>query len=214
MVFKDRIDAGKLLAQQLLEYKDKPEVIVLGLPRGGVVTAFEIAKILDVPLDIVVPRKIGAPFNPELAVAAIAEDGSIIINDQLMNNLGLQLDDLQDLITTEKQEAARRMKLYRRGRPPLELAGKTVILVDDGIATGATMRAAISSVRSRGVKSIVVAVPVAPPDAIEEIRSEVEDLVCLFMTENFLGIGDFYDEFPQTEDQEVIDLMAKAKKPA
>ncbi len=213
MVFKDRIDAGKLLAQQLLEYKDKPEVIVLGLPRGGVVTAFEIAKILDVPLDIVVPRKIGAPFNPELAVAAIAEDGSIIINDQLMNNLGLQLDDLQDLITTEKQEAARRMKLYRRGRPPLELAGKTVILVDDGIATGATMRAAISSVRSRGVKSIVVAVPVAPPDAIEEIRSEVEDLVCLFMTENFLGIGDFYDEFPQTEDQEVIDLMAKAKKP-
>lgn len=213
MVFKDRVDAGKLLAQQLLEYKDKPEVIVLGLPRGGVVTAFEIAKILDVPLDIVVPRKIGAPLNPELAVAAIAEDGSIIINDQLMNNLGLQLDDLQDLITTEKQEAARRMKLYRIGRPPLELAGKTVILVDDGIATGATMRAAISSVRSRGAKSIVVAVPVAPPDAIEEIRSEVEDLVCLFMTENFLGIGDFYDEFSQTKDQEVIDLMAKAKQP-
>ena len=213
MLFRDRVDAGHQLAQQLIDYKGKPETIVLGLPRGGVVTAYEVAQVLDLPLDIVVPRKIGAPHNPELAVAAIAEDGSIIINDQLMNSLGLQLDDLHDLIKTEKNEAARRMKLYRAGRPPLELAGKTVILVDDGIATGATMRAAIASARSRGAKSIVVAVPVAPPESVDEIRPEVDKFICLFVPELFLGVGDFYEKFPQTEDQEVIDLMTRSKQP-
>ena len=213
MLFRDRVDAGKQLAQRLIAYKDNPETIVLGLPRGGIVTAFEVAKILDLPLDIVVPRKIGAPNNPELAVAAIAEDGSIVINDQLMNDLGLQLDDLRNLIAQEKKEAARRMNLYRAGRKPLELAGKTVLLVDDGIATGATMRAAITSVRSRGAKTIVVAVPVAPSEALDEIRSEVDDLICLSAPELFLGVGGFYGEFAQTEDQEVIDLMAQSKQP-
>ena len=212
MMFKNRIDAGRLLAQRLIEYKDNPEVIVLGLPRGGVVTAYEIAYALNVPLDIVVPRKIGAPQNQELAVAAIAEDGSLIINDELMNYLGLQLDDLQNLIEKEKQESARRMNLYRAGREPLELAGKIVILVDDGIATGATMRAALLSVRSRGAKSIVVAVPVASAQALEDIRSEVDDLVCLLMPEQFFGVGGFYEDFPQIKDQEVIDLMQKSIK--
>jgi putative phosphoribosyl transferase len=212
-MFKDRVDAAKLLAQQLLEYKDKPETIVLGLPRGGVVTAYEVAQILRLPLDIVVPRKIGAPQNQELAVAAIAEDGSLIINDQLMNYLGLQLDDLQNLIEKEKQESARRMKLYRAGRPPLELAGKTVILVDDGMATGATMRAALMSARSRGAKSIIVAVPVAPAEVLDEIRTEVDVLMCLSSPEQFFGVGGFYEHFPQVQDQEVIDLMQKSLKP-
>lgn len=212
MLFRDRVDAGKQLAQRLIGYKDKPETIVLGLPRGGVVTAYEVARILDLPLDIIVSRKIGAPHNQELAVAAIAEDGSIIINDQLMNDLGLQLDDLQNLISKEKKEAARRMKLYRADRKPLELAGKTVILVDDGIATGATMRAAITSVRSRGAKSIIVAVPVAPAESLDEIRSEVDDLICLSAPELFFGVGGFYEEFSQTEDQEVVDLMARSKQ--
>ena len=211
-MFKNRIDAGRLLAQRLIEYKDNQEVIVLGLPRGGVVTAYEIAYALNVPLDIVVPRKIGAPQNQELAVAAIAEDGSLIINDELMNYLGLQLDDLQNLIEKEKQESARRMNLYRAGREPLELAGKIVILVDDGIATGATMRAALLSVRSRGAKSIVVAVPVASAQALEDIRSEVDDLVYLLMPEQFFGVGGFYEDFPQIKDQEVIDLMQKSIK--
>ena len=212
MLFRDRSDAGKKLAQRLLKYKDKPETIVLGLPRGGVVTGYEVAKLLDLPLDIVVPRKVGFPDNPELALAAIAEDGSIIINDQLMNDLGLQLNDLQDLIAKEKKEAARRMKLYRAGRPPLELAGKKVILVDDGVATGATMRAAISSVRSRGARSIIVAIPVAPSEVLDEIRSEVDDLICLLVPDQFFGVGGFYESFPQTEDQEVIDLMAQSKQ--
>lgn len=212
MLFRDRVDAGKQLAQRLTSYKDNPETVVLGLPRGGVVPAYEVAKALDLPLDIVVPRKIGAPHNPELAVAAIAEDGSIIINDQLMNDLGLQLDDLQCLITTEKAEAARRMKLYRVGRSPLEVVGKTVILVDDGVATGATMRAAIASVRSRGAKSIVVAVPVAPSEVLDEIVSEADDIVCLSTPELFMSVGSFFEEFPQVEDQEVIDLMALAKQ--
>ena len=213
MLFRDRGDAGKQLAQRLIAYKGKPETIVLGLPRGGVVPAYEVAKLLDLPLDIVVPRKIGAPHNPELAVAAIAEDGSIVINDQLMSDLGLQLDDLQNLITAEKKEAARRMKLYRAGRARLELAGKTVILVDDGVATGATMRAAIASVRSRGAKLVVVAVPVAPPEVLDEIRSEVDDLIFLLVPETFFGVGGFYQDFPQTEDLEVIDLMTQSKQP-
>lgn len=208
-MFKDRVEAGILLAQRLLEYKDKPDAIVIGLPRGGVVAAYEVAKILGLPLDIVVPRKIGAPQNQELAVAAIAEDGSLIINDELMNYLGLQLDDLQHLIETEKQESARRMKLYRAGRAPLELAGKTVILVDDGIATGATMRAALMSARSRGATSIIVAVPIAPAEVLDDIRTEVDDLICLETPEQFFGVGGFYQHFPQVEDQEVIGLMRK-----
>jgi putative phosphoribosyl transferase len=213
MMFKNRIDAGRLLAQRLIEYKDNPEVIVLGLPRGGVVTAYEVARVLNAPLDIVVPRKIGAPQNQELAVAAIAEDGSLIINDELMNYLGLQLDDLQSVIEKEKQESARRMKLYRTGRHPLELAGKTVILVDDGMATGATMRAALLSVRSRGAKSIIVAVPVAPAEVLDDIRTEVDILICLLTPEQFFGVGGFYEEFPQVQDQEVIGLMQKSLKP-
>lgn len=208
-MFKDRVEAGILLAQRLLEYKDKPDAIVIGLPRGGVVAAYEVAKILGLPLDIVVPRKIGAPQNQELAVAAIAEDGSLIINDELMNYLGLQLDDLQHLIETEKQESARRMKSYRAGRAPLELAGKTVILVDDGIATGATMRAALMSARSRGATSIIVAVPIAPAEVLDDIRTEVDDLICLETPEQFFGVGGFYQHFPQVEDQEVIELMRK-----
>jgi putative phosphoribosyl transferase len=212
-MFKDRVDAGNLLAQRLLEYKDKPDAIVLGLPRGGVVTAYEVARILGLPLDIVVPRKIGAPQNQELAVAAIAEDGSLIINDQLMNYLGLQLDDLQNLIEKEKKESARRMKLYRAGRTQLDLADKTVILVDDGIATGATMKAALMSARSRGAKLIIVAVPVAPAEVLDDIRPEVDGLICLLTPEQFFGVGGFYMHFPQVEDQEVIELLGKSKQP-
>lgn len=212
-MFKDRVEAGKLLAQRLLEYKDKSDTIVLGLPRGGIVTAYEVARILGLPLDIVVPRKIGAPQNQELAVAAIAEDGSLIINDELMNYLGLQLDDLQNLIEKEKQESARRMKLYRAGRAPLDLVDKTVILVDDGIATGATMKAALMSARSRGAKSIIIAVPVAPAEVLDDLRTEVDSLICLLTPEQFFGVGGFYQNFPQVHDQEVIELMGKAKQP-
>lgn len=211
MHFKDRTDAGLKLAQELQHYKGKNDTIVLGLPRGGVVTAYAIAHELDLPLDIVVPRKIGAPGNPELAVGAITEDGTAIFNQNIMHELGLKPSMLTQTIETEKKEAQRRLTVYRDKRPILELAGKTVLLVDDGIATGATMRAAIASVQKRGAASIIVAVPVAPPDAFELIKSEVDNIICLLVTPNFLGIGQFYDNFAQTTDEEVIALMKKSQ---
>jgi predicted phosphoribosyltransferase len=209
-MFKDRVDAGNLLAQRLLEYKDKPDAIVLGLPRGGVVTAYEVARILGLPLDIVVPRKIGAPQNQELAVAAIAEDGSLIINDQLMNYLGLQLDDLQNLIEKEKKESARRMKLYRAGRTQLDLADKTVILVDDGIATGGTGIETLTFLEKKGAlqKNIMYASIVSAPEGIDLIKKEFPtiDIICAahdkgLTKEKFIipGLGDFGDRFFGTE---------------
>jgi len=211
MHFKDRTDAGLKLAQELQHYKGTNDTIVLGLPRGGVVTAYAIAQALDLPLDIVVPRKIGAPGNPELAVGAITEDGTIIFNQNIMHELGLKPSMLTQTIEKEKQEAQRRLTLYRSGRPLLELAGKTVLLVDDGIATGATMRAAIASVQKRGAATIVAAVPVAPPDAFNLIKSEVDTIICLLVTPHFWGIGQFYDNFAQTTDEEVIKLMELSK---
>ncbi len=207
MHFKDRTDAGLKLAQELQHYKGEKDTIVLGLPRGGVVTAYAIAKELDLPLDIVVARKIGMPGNPELAVGAITEDGTVIFNQSIMHDLGLKPSMLSQTIEAEKKEAHRRLTLYRDKRPILELAGKTVILVDDGVATGATMRAAIASVQKRGAASIVVAVPVAPPDAFNLIKSEVDNIICLLVTPHFWGIGQFYDSFAQTTDEEVIALM-------
>ena len=211
MVFKDRIDAGKKLAQHLLAYKDKPEVVVLGLTRGGIVPAFYVAQSLNAPLDIVIPRKIGSPGNPELAVGALAEDGTVVLNDQLVRSLGLHVRDLAHSIEAEKNEAKRRIQLYRAGRKPLDLTGKTVILVDDGIATGATMRAALVSVRSRGAKFIVVAVPVAPAESLDEIRHEADELICLYMPEAFWGVSGYYQSFKQVQDKEVIDLLAAAQ---
>ncbi|HML19493.1 MAG TPA: phosphoribosyltransferase [Candidatus Dependentiae bacterium] len=211
MVFKDRIDAGKQLAQHLAIYKDKPDTVVLGLTRGGIVPAFYVAQALNAPLDIVIPRKIGAPGNPELAVGALAEDGTVVFNDQLMRSLGLHARNLKHTIETEKNEAARRIQLYRAGRNPLDLTEKTVILVDDGIATGATMRASIVSARSRGAKFIVVAVPVAPAESLDEIRHEADELICLYIPEAFWGVGGYYQSFPQVQDQEVIDLLAAAQ---
>jgi putative phosphoribosyl transferase len=207
MHFKDRNDAGKQLAQHLKQYKNKPNVMVIGLPRGGVVIAFEIAKALQLPLDLVVPRKIGSPYNQELAVGALTEDGTVIFNDELMESLNLKPKDVQSIITVEKKEAVRRLQKYRAGRKPLNLKDKIVILVDDGIATGATMRAAIASVRARGAKKIIVVTPVAPAELIDELRREVDDVVYLVAPSSFLGISAFYDFFPQTQDETVIELL-------
>lgn len=212
MQFKDRTDAGLKLAKKLQQFKGKTDTIVLGLPRGGVVTAYAIAKNLDLPLDIVVPRKIGAPGNPELAVGAITEDGTVIINQDIMHDLGLKPLMLTETIEQEKKEAQRRLTLYRDKRPLLELAGRTVILVDDGIATGATMRAAIASVQKQGAATIIVAVPVAPPDSFNLIKNEVDTIICLLVTADFAGVGAFYNHFKQTTDGEVIKLMKNSSK--
>ena len=174
MRFKDRVDGGKQLAVLLTKYKNNTDAIIIGLPRGGVVIAFEVSKELNLPLDIIVPRKIGAPTNPELAVGALTQEGAIVWNEALRKSLGLSPDDLKDIIAAEKKEAARRLRVYRGNRQPLNLKNKIVILVDDGIATGATMRAAISSARIQGAKFIVVAVPVSPMQVLEKIKQQAK----------------------------------------
>jgi len=204
--FKDRIDAGMQLLPLLQKYAHAKDTIVVGLPRGGVVIAHAIATGLGLPLDIVVPRKIGAPDQPELAVGALTEDGTTIFNDDIMRELNLSPDDVRSTIEEEKREAQRRLALYRAGKGPRDFKGKTVIVVDDGIATGATMRAALASLRAHGVKKVVVAVPVAIREALKNL--DADEIYCPLIPDYFPGVGYFYQSFPQTTDQEVIDLLA------
>lgn len=204
MIFKDRQDAGKKLAKALAKYKNAPKTIVLALPRGGVVVGYEIAKTLNLPLDIVVPRKIGAPGNPEYAIGAITETGDAIMND--IEAREVNKDWLKLEMDKEKQEAQRRLKTYRPGPPP-QLAGKIVIVVDDGIATGYTMRAAIASVKSREPAKIIVAVPHGDRNSLEIIRQEVDEVVVLYEPTAYLAVGAHYEEFSQTSDEEVIKLI-------
>ncbi len=207
--FKDRQDGGKQLAARLLFYKNNPDVIVLGLPRGGVVTAAVVAQELNVPLDIVVPRKIGAPFNPELAVGALTSEGDIFWNNSLLKSVHLTPEDLAQTIEQEKKEAARRLRVYRGQQTPLDVRDRVVILVDDGIATGATMCASILSVKARGAAKIVAAAPVAPVDALKKIEQYADEFVYVLMPKIFMGISAFYESFEQTSDEEVIELMTK-----
>ena len=211
MSFIDRADAGRKLASLLGKYKDMQDAIVIGLPRGGVVNAYEVAKELNLPLDIIVVRKIGAPMQPELAVGAISQEGDVLLDHAIMNMVGVKEQDLQIIIEDEKQEAQRRLEVYRHDRSPLDLKNKIVILVDDGLATGATMRAAILSARSMGAQKVVVAIPVSPKDTLVKIEQEADEVICLYVPELFWGVGGFYDSFLQTQDEEVIDLLSKSK---
>ena len=205
--FKDRIDAGNQLVSVLQKYAHAKNTIVVGLPRGGVVTAYAVAQGLGLPLDIVVPRKVGAPDQPELAVGAVAEDGSVIFNDDIMSILGLSPDDMRESIERETQEAQRRLRVYRAGMEPRDFKGKTVIVVDDGIATGATMRAALASLHAQGVASLIVAAPVAARGALDSLNAK--EIYCPLISDYFPGIGYFYQSFAQTTDQEVIDLLGR-----
>lgn len=211
MRFNNRVDAGNKLAQHLKKFQNDPQAIVLGLPRGGVVVAFQVAEILGLPLDIVVPRKIGAFDQPELAVGAVAQDGSIVWNEDVKRMLGYSAADLAPIIDLELKEAKRRLALYRGNRPPLNLKDKTVILVDDGIATGATMRAGIASARVLGAKKIIVAVPLASTESIASVARHADEVICLSTPDYFPAIGMFYEDFPQTTDEEVIGLLKAAK---
>lgn len=192
------------MAKLLEKYKDAKDTIILALPRGGVVVGFEVAKVLNLPLDIVVPRKIGAPGNPEFAIGAITETGEMILNEEVF---GISESYLKNEAEKERAEAERRLKLYRGNRPPLSLKNKTVILIDDGLATGLTMRAAISSVKKMKAKKIIVAVPIAPPETVELIKKEVDEIFYLEAPPLFGAVGAFYKEFGETSDEEVIDLL-------
>lgn len=205
MDFKDRKVAGELLGKALEKYRKRPKTICIGLPRGGVVVAAEAARILELDLDVIVPRKIGAPNNEEFAIGAIA--GDVIMVDSSLASP----EYIEKTVAQEKKEAERRLALYRKGKPPQHYSGWTVILIDDGIATGSTMRASIAWMKKIGAGKIVMAVPVAPPDTLKSLSREVDEVVCLYSTENFYAVGQFYEKFPQVEDEEVINLLDKKR---
>lgn len=209
--FTDRIDAGKRLASALKNFSGK-KGIVLAIPRGGVVVGYVIAKALNLPLDVIIPRKIGAPDNPELAIGAVAEDGTTILDENLITYLGVSREYIKEESARQKQEIERRLKLYRQDTSYPSLKGLDVIVVDDGIATGSTMKAALASVKNRGAASVTVAVPVGPPSTIEELNEMADRVVCLYTPEYFQAIGQFYTDFSQTPDEEVIKLLQESKQ--
>lgn len=209
MLFRDRREAGSRLAEALAAHKGK-EVLVLAIPRGGVVVAGEVARALDAPLDVIVPRKVGAPQNPELAVGAVAPDGTVIWDEQLMRYFSLSPGDLAGEVERQKREIERRMRKYRGEREPPRLQGRTVIVVDDGVATGHTVTAALRSLRRSGAGHVVLAVPVAPADRVSVLRAEADEFVCLAMPEVFYAVGQFYDRFDQVTDHEVLDILCPA----
>ncbi|MFH1253804.1 MAG: phosphoribosyltransferase [bacterium] len=210
MVFKDRADAGKKLAEKLINHIDQNNTIVIGLPRGGVVVAFEVAKKLKLPLDIIVSRKIGMPGQPEFAVGAITADGKEVFDQRLIQSFELERKDLEKIIEAEKKETLRRMRVYRPGRAELNLKNKTVILVDDGVATGMTMQATLLSARGLGAKRVIIAVPVIPQDQIKGLARLSDELIYLDAPVNFGAISIFYQDFSQVNDEQVIKLMQAA----
>ena len=209
MLFQDRREAGHVLARALESFRNRDDVIVLALPRGGVPVAYEVARELNLPFDIFIVRKLGAPGQEELAMGAIASGGTVVINRSIVDELGITREQIEAIAQREKLEIDRREREYRDGRPPLQIEGRTAILIDDGLATGASMRAAARALRPR-VRHVIVAVPVASEFTCEELRNEVDDVVCAMMPQPFYAVGMFYRNFEQTSDEEVRDLLSHA----
>jgi len=207
LVFSDRKEAGRRLAEKLLKFKNQ-NPLVLGIPRGGVVVAGEVASALEAPLDVIIPRKIGAPFNEELAVGAVAPDGTVLYDENALRCLGLDEKMLQKQISRALDEIKRRLRLYRGDEEPLACKGRTVIVVDDGIATGFTVQAALRSLRRQAPARLVLAVPVAPREGAARLKPVVDEFVCLLIPEVFYAVGQFYENFRQTADEEVISILA------
>jgi putative phosphoribosyl transferase len=206
--FSDRREAGRVLADALSAYRGTPDLLVLGLPRGGVPVAWEVASALHAPLDVFVVRKLGAPRWEELAVGALASGGLVVLNDDVVRSLRITDEHLAQVIEKESAELTRREAAYRGGREPVQPAGKTVILVDDGIATGASMLAAARAIRAAGPAKIVIAVPVAPPAPYQQLAEAADDVVCVEVPASFLAVGEYYRDFSQTSDDEVRELLA------
>ena len=211
--FRNRNEAGRLLAKRLTAYANRPDVLVLALPRGGVPVAYEVARALGAPLDVFVVRKLGVPGHEELAMGAVATGGVRVLNDQIVQRLRIPEYIIDAVAAREQPELGRRERLYRGGRPPPDVRGRTVILVDDGLATGATMRAAIMALRQLQPARIVVAIPTASPETCEELKAEVDEVVCAITPEPFLAVGHWYEDFSQTTDEEVRDLLARRQHP-
>ena len=210
-MFPNRREAGRRLAERLRHLRQE-QPLVLALPRGGVPVGFEIAAALDAPLDIVLVRKIGVPWQPELALGAVVDGASpqVLINDKLAAELGIERAYIEGETARQLEEIERRRKLYLDGRPQTPIAGKTVVVVDDGIATGATMHIALRAVRKAGAGRIVLAVPVAPADTLAEFRAEADEIVCLSEPSPFIAVGAHYARFPQLEDEDVVSLLEAA----
>jgi putative phosphoribosyl transferase len=210
MIFRDRAEAGRLLATRLARYANRPDVAVLALPRGGVPVAFEVARILNAPLDIFLVRKLGVPGYEELAMGALATGGVRVLNEDVVRALGISEDVIESVAAREQQELERREHVYRGNRPTLDVRGRMVILVDDGLATGSTMRAAVAALRRQAPARIIVAVPVGAPETCNELWAEADEVVCLRTPEQFRAVGFWYEDFSQTTDQEVHELLERA----
>jgi predicted phosphoribosyltransferase len=211
--FRDRSQAGRLLAEKLTAYAGRSDVMVLALPRGGVPVAFEVARALGAPIDVFVVRKVGVPGHEELAMGAIASGGVCVLNDDVVQALRIPRSVIESAANRELQELRRRERVYRGDRPPPVVQGHTVILVDDGLATGSTMRAAVAALRRLEPERIVVAVPTGSPVTCREIRREADECVCLIEPEPFHAVGLWYEDFSQTTDEEVRELLERAAGP-
>ena len=213
MTFEDRQDAGRQLARRLEYLRGQPDTIVLALPRGGVPVAYEVAHALDLPLDVFLVRKLGAPGHEELAMGALTSDGTTVFNADVIYELGISQPAIDNTIARERLELQRREQQYRAGQPPLDLEGRTVILIDDGLATGATMRAAVRALRPIA-RHVIVAVPVGAPETCDGLSREADEVICLATPEPFGAVGIFYHDFSQTTDDEVRTLLSQSRQPA
>lgn len=211
MYYQDRQDAGKRLAEQLIEFINN-NPLVLTIPRGGVLVAKEVAEYLKSPLDLIIPRKIGAPVNPELAIGAVTQDGTILLNDRLVKKFNITNQEVLEEAELLVQEIKRRIKEYRGSTEMPEIKGRTVILVDDGIATGFTIKAALLSIKNYEPREIILAVPVATPKVLESLAAEVDKIICLYTPEDFFAVGQFYEDFEQVSDDEVKMIMQSLRE--
>jgi predicted phosphoribosyltransferase len=209
-LIENRVEAGKLLARALKP--TNPDAIVLAVPRGGVVVGFEVARALGVALDVIVTKKIGAPDNPELAIGAVAEDGTFFVDEDLVRRLYVSRAYIEEEVERQREEIQRRLVRYRGNVPYPSLKNSEVIIVDDGVATGSTLKAALRLVRSKGARTVTIAVPVGPPDTIWELQKLADRVVCLLTPEPFYAIGQFYVDFSQTSDDEVAELLKRSRQ--